>query len=76
MMRKEYDFSESVKNPYAEKLKEQITITVGTETLNYFRNMAENMGVSYQYLIDLYLQDCARSERKLSLDGHDTAITG
>ncbi len=74
MMRKEYDFSKSVKNPYAEKLKEQITISVGTDTLEYFRNMAENMGVSCQYLIDLYLQDCAKSERKLPGNVYDTAV--
>jgi hypothetical protein len=75
-MRKEYDFSGSVKNPYTEKLKEQITVSVETETLRYFRNMAENMGVSYQYLIDLYLQDCARSGRKLSGDAFSAAIAG
>ncbi|PID82027.1 MAG: antitoxin, partial [Clostridiales bacterium] len=32
-MKKEYDFSKGTKNPYAKKLKKQITINVNSETI-------------------------------------------
>ena len=66
-MKAHYDFStmKSRKNPYAKKLKKQITIRIGTDTLDYFREMAEETGVPYQNLIDSYLADCAASHRKL-----------
>ena len=38
-MKKEYDFSKSVKNPYVKKLKKQISINLDVETTpfdNYF----------------------------------------
>ena len=64
-MRKEYNFSKSVKNPYAKKLKKQISIRIEKETINYFRNVASETGIPYQNLIDLYLRDCAESHKKL-----------
>jgi len=68
-MRKSYDFEKmkSRKNPYAKKLKKQITIRVGTDTIDYFKDMAEQTGVPYQNLIDSYLADCAASHRKLHM---------
>lgn len=66
-MREQYDFSKSVKNPYAKRLKKQITIRIDTDTINYFKNLAEEMGIPYQNLINLYLLDCAQKNRKLSL---------
>jgi len=64
-MRKEYDFSKSVKNPYAKKLKKQISIRIEKETINYFRDVASETGIPYQNLINLYLRDCAESHKKL-----------
>ena len=64
-MRKSYDFSKSVKNPYANKLKKQITIRIDEETINYFKEMAEAKGIPYQSLINLYLRDCAAEQKKL-----------
>jgi uncharacterized protein (DUF4415 family) len=66
-MRKEYDFSRSRKNPYAKSLKRQITIRIETEIIDYFKKLAEDSGVPYQNLINLYLRDCVHSRRKLSL---------
>jgi len=68
-MREHYNFSKikSRKNPYASKLKKQITIRIGTETLEYFREMSEETGVPYQNLIDSYLANCAASRRKLHM---------
>jgi predicted DNA binding CopG/RHH family protein len=68
-MRTHYDFSKMKgrKNPYAKNLKRQITIRIGTETLNYFREMADTTGVPYQNLIDAYLADCVSSHKKLHM---------
>ena len=66
-MRKEYDFSKGRKNPYAAKLKKQITIRLDSLTINYFKKMAEETGIKYQTLINLYLRDCASHNRKLAM---------
>jgi uncharacterized protein (DUF4415 family) len=66
-MREEYDFSNSTPNPYAKRLKKQITIRVDEDALQYFKDMSESMGMPYQSLINLYLRDCAEAHRKLSL---------
>ena len=66
-MRKKYDFSKAEKNPYAKRLKKQITIRLETQTLEYFKKLAEEAGIPYQTLINLYLRDCASSKKKLSL---------
>ena len=66
-MRDEYDFSKGVKNPYAKKLKKQITININTDTIDYFKGQAEKAGIPYQTLINLYLTDCAENKRELVL---------
>ena len=66
-MRKNYDFSKSVKNPYAKSINKQITIRLDQDTIEYFKNMSEELGIPYQNLINLYLRDCAGSNRKLNL---------
>ena len=66
-MRKEYDFSKSEKNPYARHLKKQVTLRLGVDVIDYFKKLAEETGVPYQNLINLYLQDCANSHKKLKL---------
>ena len=66
-MKKEYDFSKSVKNPYAKMLKQQISIRLEKETVSYFKNLATETGIPYQNLINLYLRDCAISQKKLKL---------
>lgn len=67
-MRKEYDFSKSIKNPYLKKPKKQVTIRLDEETVAYFKAMAQEKGIPYQNLINLYLRECAHSGRKLSLN--------
>jgi len=65
-MRKEYDFSKlkGRKNPYAKQLKKQITIRVGVDVLEYFKQLAEETGIPYQNLINLDLRDCVVSGRR------------
>ena len=67
-MRKEYDFSQSRKNPYASQLKKQITIRLDEDAIAYFKTISEEVGIPYQSLINLYLRDCAASHRKLDLN--------
>jgi predicted DNA binding CopG/RHH family protein len=66
-MRKEYDFSKGKRNPYAKRLKRQVTIRLDEATIAYFKGLAEDTGIPYQTLINLYLRDCATSRRKLSM---------
>ena len=64
-MKEEYDFSKGKKNPYAKKLKRQITINISEDVLDYFKNMAMEVGIPYQTLINLYLMDCKNTNRKI-----------
>ncbi|MDD5065654.1 MAG: BrnA antitoxin family protein [bacterium] len=66
-MRKEYNFSHAVKNPYARSLKKQITIRIDQDAISYFKIMASETGISYQNLINLYLADCAKNRKKLAV---------
>lgn len=63
-MKEEYDFSKSRKNPYANKLKKQITINIDTDTIDYFKTLSEFSGIPYQTLINLYLSDCAEQKKQ------------
>jgi hypothetical protein len=67
-MRKEYDFSKlkGVRNPYANK-KKAVGINFSSEVIDYFKELAAETGLPYQKLIDLYLLDCAKRRRKISL---------
>ncbi len=66
-MRKKYDFSKGKRNPYAKKLKKQITIRLDDETLEYFKNLSLETKIPYQTLINLYLGECARAKKKPSM---------
>ena len=66
-MKAEYDFSKSRPNPYAKLLKKQITIRVDEDALRYFQRLSDGIGIPYQSLINLYLRDCAASQKKLRL---------
>jgi predicted DNA binding CopG/RHH family protein len=65
-MRTEYDFSTSKPNPYAKRLKRQVTIRIDVNSLDYFKEQAEEIGLPYQSLINLYLADCVSNQRKLT----------
>lgn len=66
-MRKEYDFKDSVKNPYAKHLKKQVTLRLNKDAIAYFKALAQETGIPYQNLINLYLTECANSKKKLTL---------
>lgn len=67
-MKKEYDFSGGKKNPYASKLKKQITINLNEEVLTYFKAMSDETGIPYQSLINLYLLDCVNNKKTLRFE--------
>jgi predicted DNA binding CopG/RHH family protein len=73
-MKKEYDLTRmrSRKNPYAAKLKKSVTIRLGEDVIGYFKNMAEEAGVPYQSLINLYLRDCVLRHRKVDISWQST----
>ncbi len=68
-MRDHYDFKEMKgrKNPYAKQLKQPVTMRLDKDTIAYFKSLAEQMGIPYQSLINLYLRDCVQNERKLKM---------
>jgi predicted DNA binding CopG/RHH family protein len=66
-MRKEYDFSDSARNPYAKHLKKQVTLRLNTGVVTYFKALAKETGIPYQNLINLYLSECAHSGKKLTV---------
>lgn len=72
-MRKEYDFSKAKRNPYASRLKRQVTIRLDDQTIRYFKDLSGESGIPYQTLINLYLRECAASRKKLSLDWRPAA---
>ena len=72
-MRAEYDFSNAKKNPYAKKLKKQITINLDISTIDYFKDKAETSGIPYQTLINLYLADCAQQNKDVSSGADNNA---
>ena len=69
-MKQEYDFSKlkSRKNPYTSKFKKQVTIRMGEDVIEYFKAMAEETGIPYQSLINLYLRDCMNTRREVNID--------
>ena len=66
-MKEEYDFSKAGKNPYVKKLKQQITINIDSETIEYCKMLAVETNIPYQTLINLFLSDCATQKKRPSL---------
>ncbi len=68
-MRKQYDFSsmKGERNPYIKSLKQPITMRLDKTTVAYFKQLANELGMPYQNLINLYLRDCAINQKKLEL---------
>jgi uncharacterized protein (DUF4415 family) len=66
-MRKEYEFTRARRNPYAKRLKRQVTIRLDEPTIAYFKALSDETGIRYQTLINLYLRDCATTRKRLSL---------
>ena len=68
-MKAEYDLAKmkSRKNPYASKLKKPVTMRLSEDVIGYFKAMAEETGIPYQSLVNLYLRDCVLQRRKVDI---------
>jgi uncharacterized protein (DUF4415 family) len=68
-MKKEYDLKKmkSRRNPYAKLLKKQLTIRMGVDVIEYFKEMSTQTGIPYQNLINMYLRECVQTRRKLQM---------
>ena len=65
-MKAEYDLSNARPNPYIDKLRRPVTMNLDAFAIDYFKREADRTGVPYQRLINLYLVQCAREEKKLA----------
>ena len=66
-LEKEFDFSKATRNPYAKMLKKQITININNDTIEYFKAESDRCGIPYQTLMNLYLVECMKENKKLSI---------
>ena len=69
-MKQHYDFAKmkGIKNPYIKHLKQPVTMRLDRDSVKYFKSLAEETGIPYQTLINLYLRDCATHHRKLKME--------
>ena len=70
-LEKEFNFDKAVKNPYAKELKKQMTIQVSPAVIDYFKAEAVRTGIPYQTLINLYLTDCVKNNKKIDINWKD-----
>ena len=67
------DFYEQYKNHskdeilYVKKEKQQITIDIDCDVIDYFKVQSSTSGIPYQTLINLYLSDCVTKKRELQM---------
>ena len=61
-MKKNYDFSNAVKNPYAKKLKKTICINISESVIAYFKALSEKTEIPYQVLINMFFAQ-AKAEK-------------
>ena len=66
-MREEYNFINAKRNPYVKKEKQQITINLDRDVIDYFKGQSGTSGIPYQTLINLYLSDCVTKKRELQV---------
>ena len=66
-MLEHYDFSNAIKNPFAEVLNENRTVVLDDDVIDYFLDLSDKEKIPYQTLINLYLTDCIKNNRKLTM---------
>ena len=68
-MKSEYDLSnmKSRTNPSAAQLKKPVSMRLSEDVVTYFKGMANEAGVPYQSLINLYLRDCVMKHRTVQI---------
>ena len=53
--------------PTLSVLKKQITINLDNDTIEYFKGLSQSTGIPYQTLINLFLADCAKNKKQLTV---------
>ncbi|MEM6459341.1 MAG: BrnA antitoxin family protein [Planctomycetota bacterium] len=66
-MKDTYDFSTARRNPYPAKLKKPVSIRLDADVIDYFKSLADDTGIPYQTLINLYLREYAQTGKQPSL---------
>jgi len=66
-MRKEYDFSNAMPNPYIKKLRKQVAVKIDAPIVDYFKKQAGKLGVAYHNLISSYLADCIANKKTATI---------
>jgi predicted DNA binding CopG/RHH family protein len=66
-MKRKYDLASAKPNSSVKKERKQISIRIDIDTIEFFKKKAEETGISYQNLINLYLADCARQSRNINI---------
>ena len=68
-MKKEYSFSKmkEIKSPF--KRKKNVEINLSHEVIDYFKHLSKETSIPYQQLINLYLLDCVKKQKKLIFKG-------
>ena len=51
--------------------KRQVTMRLNIDVVDHFKAQAKETGIPYQSLINLYLQDCVKHNRKLDMNWLD-----
>ncbi len=62
IMKKEYDFSTGIRNPFTDQLKTSVTITLSNEVFDYFNQKAHSLNIPIDLLLSTCLSDCASRE--------------
>ena len=66
-MRAEYDFSNAVKNPYVKPRKTAVTIRLDPATVEYFKSLASEVSLPYQFVFDRLRQTQGKTEYQMEL---------
>jgi len=67
MFKKECDLANEKTNPDIKQMRRQISIRIDIDTIEYFKKKAEETGIGYQNLINLYLKDCAENAKNINI---------
>lgn len=64
----EIDLTNAVRSPFPKMLKQQITINISKDVIDYFKDESKKTGIPYQTLINLYLSQCKEKKLKLNFE--------
>lgn len=68
-MPEEVDFSDSVPNPYVNRVPQRKTVTMNMDerVIAYFKEESHRTGIPYQNIINMYLLQCVEEQKHIKL---------